>query len=116
MDKARTRMDSEVTWIWTKLLGSVFFEEFKRVVVVQDLDGIRQSNQLQLSLFAYFCPLLLLRRAVLLQVGQELFVLNEPLSRISKIVLHRRDLHTELRDARQLLFYHLGERGDILLF
>jgi hypothetical protein len=53
-----------------------FLEQLKGIVVVQNVDGVRQGEQLLGLSLADLGPLFLLGGAGLLQLSQELFVVN----------------------------------------
>ena len=106
-----------MTWSCRKLLalpGSVFDEELEGVVIVENPDGVGQSQEL-LTLHLLVCsPLLLLVLVIDVQFGKEFLALLQILLRVIELVAHLGNLDGNLANARHLLLDGLHEGVDFL--
>mmetsp|Transcript_32159 Transcript_32159/g.58807 ORF Transcript_32159/g.58807 Transcript_32159/m.58807 type:complete len:270 (-) Transcript_32159:667-1476(-) len=91
-------LDLHEAWAWKGLL-----EEFKGIVVVEDLDGLSKSKLLLCALLLDLFPLLVLCRTVLIHVGQELLILRQAFLGIFQIIRHLGNLNAQLACAGRLL-------------
>merc|ERR1719333_1687387 len=90
-------------------------EQIQGIIVVQDLDGLRNRNRLLRAARLARLVVLLRRGAALLQLGHELLVLTQGILRILQIVLQVDDLHRRLAVLLRLHFDRLRGRLDLLL-
>mmetsp|Transcript_106220 Transcript_106220/g.342685 ORF Transcript_106220/g.342685 Transcript_106220/m.342685 type:complete len:339 (-) Transcript_106220:892-1908(-) len=65
------------------------FEELQRLVIIEDLDGLRERNHLLRLYVLVELPLSLFRITLLLQVRQELLVLRKALFGVLEVVVQR---------------------------
>merc|ERR550537_2126524 len=63
-------------------------EQLKRIVIIQNLDGIGERGKLLGAILDILFIQFLLFIAVLIQISQKLLVLDETLTSITQIVLH----------------------------
>merc|ERR1719258_1014707 len=90
-------------------------EEVKRVVVVQDLDGLANSGDLLRAHRLALGPLLLLQSALRTEVGEERLRLLHLRRGVLNVVSGRRNGNRELAAADRLRLDGLRGRGDLLL-
>mmetsp|Transcript_66842 Transcript_66842/g.193562 ORF Transcript_66842/g.193562 Transcript_66842/m.193562 type:complete len:404 (+) Transcript_66842:337-1548(+) len=83
-------------------------EQLECIVIVQNLDGLRQSDELVRARLAALFPLRRLSGAALLQLGLELPVGGHGLLGVTLVVLHLRDRHSERADPRRLRLNRLA--------
>merc|ERR1719446_1798989 len=91
-------------------------EQLKRVVIVEDFDGVSKSSKLFCAVFDVLIEQFLLRCTIFVQIFQELGVISKPISCVTKIVLHLLDLDTKIANTSELLLNHSTESVDLLLF
>ena len=107
-----------MTWSCRKLLalpGSVIDEELEGVVIVENPDGVGQSQEL-LTLHLLVCsPLLLLVLVIDVQFGKEFLALLQILLRVIELVAHLGNLDGNLANARHLLLDGLHEASISLM-
>ena len=106
-----------MTWSCRKLLalpGSVFDEELEGVVIVENPDGVGQSQELLTLHLLVCCPLLLLVLVIDVQFGKEFLALLQILLRVIELVAHLGNLDGNLANARHLLLDGLHEGVDFL--
>merc|ERR1719313_494158 len=96
--------------------GQRLLEEVQRVVVVEDLDGLRDGHELHRPRLDTFVVLSRLRSAALLQLHEEDLISTELLLRVLEVVLEVHDLHGGLSGALGLGLDRGGRSGDLLLF
>mmetsp|Transcript_114844 Transcript_114844/g.203477 ORF Transcript_114844/g.203477 Transcript_114844/m.203477 type:complete len:239 (+) Transcript_114844:433-1149(+) len=89
------------------------FEKFQRVIIIEHLHGISQSNELFIGHLLEFFPLAFLRGTILVQVGQERFVLGQALFGVLKIIFLLRNGHTKLTNEHTLGLDCLGQCSDL---
>merc|ERR1719236_303550 len=90
-------------------------EQVQGIIIVQDLDGLRNRNRLLRAARLALLVVLLRRGAALLQLGHELLVLAQGILRILQIVLQVDDLHRHLAVLLHLRLDRLRGRLDLLL-
>merc|ERR1719274_53892 len=90
-------------------------EEIQRIVVVQDLDGLRDGDHLFRAALLARLVVRLRSGAALLQLSCELLVLRQSILRIRQVVLQVHDLHCERALALQLRLDRLRRLLDLLL-
>merc|ERR1719236_456591 len=90
-------------------------EEVQGIIIVQDLDGLRNRNRLLRAARLALLVVLLRRGAALLQLGHELLVLAQGILRILQVVLQVDDLHRHLAVLLRLHLDRLRGRLDLLL-
>mmetsp|Transcript_74127 Transcript_74127/g.214733 ORF Transcript_74127/g.214733 Transcript_74127/m.214733 type:complete len:376 (-) Transcript_74127:7-1134(-) len=73
-----------------------FLEKFQGLVIIQQLDGLGEGDELLRACCRPLLPLLLLRGAVLVQVLQEAPVVEKRLGSVVEILLERDDLQAQL--------------------
>mmetsp|Transcript_109570 Transcript_109570/g.274463 ORF Transcript_109570/g.274463 Transcript_109570/m.274463 type:complete len:250 (-) Transcript_109570:338-1087(-) len=90
-------------------------EKFKRVIVVENLDGLRKRQQLLRAGLFDLLPLRSLRRAALLELLLEFAIRCERLLCVPQVVVHSRKLNAQIPDAgHPFLDLHL-QRANLLL-
>ena len=89
-------------------------EEVQRVVVVEDLDGVGQGDELLRAGLLDLLELAGLGLAGLVEAGEEVLVREEGLLGVREAVLHLGDGDTELRDLGQLRLDGGRAGGDLL--
>merc|ERR1719313_1013886 len=95
--------------------GQGLLEEVERVVVVENLDGLRDGHELERPSLHTLFVLSRLRGAALLQLHEEDLICAELLLRVLQVILQVHDLHGGLSGALGLGLDR-GSRGGNLLF
>mmetsp|Transcript_53268 Transcript_53268/g.124783 ORF Transcript_53268/g.124783 Transcript_53268/m.124783 type:complete len:344 (+) Transcript_53268:790-1821(+) len=90
-------------------------EEFQRVIIIQDLDGFGDCQQLIVACLRGFLPLTLLGVAVLLEVRKKLLVLSQALGCVFNVIANVDNLNTKLADPFGLGLNGLCGCGNLLL-
>merc|ERR1719352_2106891 len=90
-------------------------EEVQSIIIVQDLDGLRNRDRLLRAARLAISVVLLRRGAALLQLRHELLVLAQGILRILQVVLQVDDLHRHLAVLLHLSLDRLRGRLDLLL-
>mmetsp|Transcript_102995 Transcript_102995/g.296604 ORF Transcript_102995/g.296604 Transcript_102995/m.296604 type:complete len:517 (+) Transcript_102995:193-1743(+) len=103
LDQARTRA-------WQRGL-----EQIQSIVIVEDLDGLGQCEQLLGPGLLHLLPLSLLRGAALLQLSLERLIRGQGLLSVLNVVAHLRDADAQVADASHFILDLRLKRGDLLL-
>mmetsp|Transcript_109574 Transcript_109574/g.274480 ORF Transcript_109574/g.274480 Transcript_109574/m.274480 type:complete len:250 (-) Transcript_109574:610-1359(-) len=91
-------------------------EKFKRVIVVENLDGLRKRQQLLRAGLFDLLPLRSLCRAALLELLRELFIRCKRLVGVLQVIVHSCKLNAEVPDAGHPFLDLSLQRTDLLLF
>merc|ERR1719458_499905 len=96
--------------------GQRFFEKFQRIIIIQHLDGVRQSSQFFRSSFHDNFPLFFFLFTILIQVCQEFFICDKCLLGVTKIVFHFRNFNTQISNPCQFGFNLLCQCSHFFFF
>mmetsp|Transcript_64498 Transcript_64498/g.199999 ORF Transcript_64498/g.199999 Transcript_64498/m.199999 type:complete len:295 (-) Transcript_64498:105-989(-) len=94
---ARVHLHEAGTCAW-----ECFLEELQCVVVVEDLDGVRDRHEFFCPDLGPLLPLSRFGRAALLELCEELFVLFQPLRRVRLVLLQLHNFDSYLPDSFSL--------------
>merc|ERR1719503_139192 len=84
------------------------FEQLKSIVIIQDLDGVCQGQQLLTLHFLVCCPLLLLVCTVHIQICEELLALSQVFLGVFQVICHLCNFYAQLPNTG-----HLGLNGGL---
>mmetsp|Transcript_142445 Transcript_142445/g.455317 ORF Transcript_142445/g.455317 Transcript_142445/m.455317 type:complete len:356 (-) Transcript_142445:159-1226(-) len=92
-----------------------FLEKIQSIVIIEDLDGVRQGNDLLRPHLHLFLVDACLRGTICFHSREEFLVLIQRLGAVAEVVLHLRDLHAKRADPPEFLLDGLRHSGDLLL-
>mmetsp|Transcript_142456 Transcript_142456/g.455376 ORF Transcript_142456/g.455376 Transcript_142456/m.455376 type:complete len:480 (-) Transcript_142456:425-1864(-) len=92
-----------------------FLEKIQSIVIIEDLDGVRQGNDLLRPHLHLFLVDACLRGTICFHSREEFLVLIQRLGAVAEVVLHLRDLHAKRADPPEFLLDGLRQSRNLLL-